>query len=139
MARSTIVCKWLLIGLSPFGGLLVHARDLSFEARVVAERAIELVYHTHRIGSDRAFEDTLSRELLERKVREYLRQSAALVELWNVPVTAESLERELARIATDTQMPERLGEVFEALGNDAFLVQECFVRPILVERLTRNL
>jgi N-acetylneuraminic acid mutarotase len=35
-------------------------------------------------------------------------------------------------------MPERLTEIYQALDNDPFLVMECFVRPVLVERLGRN-
>jgi N-acetylneuraminic acid mutarotase len=35
-------------------------------------------------------------------------------------------------------MPERLQELYAALGNDPFLIKECLVRPALVDRLTRN-
>jgi|SRR5947208_2883797 len=35
-------------------------------------------------------------------------------------------------------MPERLRELYEALGNDSFLIQECLARPILVSRRTQS-
>lgn len=37
-----------------------------------------------------------------------------------------------------TRMPERLRELYAALGNDLLLIQECLVRPVLVDRLSRN-
>jgi hypothetical protein len=35
-------------------------------------------------------------------------------------------------------MPERLTELFAALGNDPFVIKECLARPALVDRLTHN-
>ena len=44
------------------------------------------------------------------------------------------------RMARHTRQPEVLRELFEALGNDPFVIAECFARPLLAERLisTRN-
>ena len=42
------------------------------------------------------------------------------------------------RIAEKTQFPERLGEIYAALGNDPVLVQECYVLPVLADRLSRS-
>src|SRR6266403_1145374 len=42
------------------------------------------------------------------------------------------------RIAQHTKQPEVLRELFEALGNDPFVVAECLARPILSERLTAD-
>jgi hypothetical protein len=39
------------------------------------------------------------------------------------------------RMAKHTKQPELLNELFEALGNDAFLIAECLARPALAERL----
>ena len=38
------------------------------------------------------------------------------------------------RMARDTKQPEVLRELFEALGNDPFVIAECLARPTLVER-----
>src|SRR5258705_4275605 len=39
------------------------------------------------------------------------------------------------RMAENTRQPEVLQELFEALGNDPFVIAECLARPILAERL----
>ena len=39
------------------------------------------------------------------------------------------------RMAQHTKQPEVLRKVFEALGNDPFLIAECLARPVLSERL----
>ena len=38
------------------------------------------------------------------------------------------------RMARDTKQPEVLRELFEALGNDPFVIAECLARPVLAER-----
>lgn len=121
--------------LSPISG---YARDLGFEERVQAQEAIERVYYSHQIGTTHRFEETVPRELLEGKVQKYLKQSAALEQYWGTPVTAEMLRAEMNRIVRDTKMPSRLMEIYSALGNDPFLVEECLARPSLVDRLSRN-
>ena len=35
-------------------------------------------------------------------------------------------------------MPDRIREMYAAIGNDPFLIQECIARPALVDRLTRG-
>src|SRR5437667_6972079 len=83
-------------------------RDLTFEDRVKAQEAIERVYYLHQIGATRPFEEAVPRELLERKVRSYLKGAELLDLFWHTPVTAESLRQELQRIARGTRMPNRL-------------------------------
>ncbi len=62
----------------------------------------------------------------------------ALEELWSTPVTAEALQAELNRIARSTRFPERLQEIYAALGEDPVIIQECFARQSLVDRLARG-
>jgi hypothetical protein len=38
-------------------------------------------------------------------------------------------------MARNTKRPEVLHELFEALGNDPFVIAECLARPVLSERL----
>jgi len=113
-------------------------RSVTFTERVAAQEAIERVYLRHRIGALPATDAPVRREVLERKVRTYLGQSAALELLWRQPVTAEALRGELERIAWDTRFPDRLQEIYDALGRDSVLIQECFARPVLVDRIARS-
>ena len=43
------------------------------------------------------------------------------------------------RMAQHTKQPEVLRELFEALGNDPFVIAECLARPVLAERLVTDL
>jgi N-acetylneuraminic acid mutarotase len=113
-------------------------RELSFEDRVRAQEAIERVYYAHQIGATRPFEEAVPRLVLEKKVRNYLAQSMALDRLWRTPVTAEALWQETERMARQSRLPERLEDLYAALGRDPFLIQECLVRPALVDRLARR-
>ncbi len=113
-------------------------RELSFEQRVKAQEAIERVYYFHQLETTEPFEKAVPRSVLEAKVARYLKQSAALEQVWKTPVSAEMLRREWERIAGETRLPERLLEIYAALDRDPVLIQECFVRPALVDRLVRN-
>jgi len=114
------------------------SRNLTFEERVNAQAAIESVYYRHQLGAKLPFRDAVPRAVLEAKVRNVLRQSAALASRFHTAVTDEMLERELARIAQGSRMPERLLELYAALDNDPFLVKECLARATLVDRLTHD-
>jgi hypothetical protein len=114
------------------------ARDLTFEERVKAQEAIERVYYSHQIGATKRFEEAVPRSVLEKKVTTYLKQSVALDTIWHTPASAEMLRNELERIARDTRFPERLKEIYAALGHDSFLVEECFARPEVVDRMARS-
>jgi hypothetical protein len=122
--------------LLAFGPTLT--RDLSFEERVRAQRSIEQFYYAHQTGAPRPFEDAVPRAVIEKKVRTYLAQSAALDKFWHTPITAEMLQKESERIARSSRMPDRLKELYAALGNDVFLFQETVARQTLVDRLTRS-
>ena len=131
---------WLILALSlPLAGnTAVGNHPLTLEDRVEIQAAIERVHYSYRVGATRTFEEAVPRGVLERKVRKYLKQSAALDRIWNRPVTAEALSRELERIAGSTVFPQRLQQVYNALDNDSFLIQETFARQTLVDRLTRS-
>jgi len=136
MRHATCV---LLAFLGPAG--LAHVpgqRNLTFEDRVTAQAAIERVYYGHQLETKVPFARAVPREVLEAKVQRALQQSAALERYWHTSVTDEMLERELARMAQGSRMPERLLELYAALDNDEVLVKECLARATLVDRLTRN-
>ncbi|HEX4823484.1 MAG TPA: hypothetical protein VFV19_04195 [Candidatus Polarisedimenticolaceae bacterium] len=113
-------------------------RTLTFEDRVRAQEAIERVYYRHQIGTTKPFEEAVPRSVLEAKVRKSLEETAALQTYWKTSVTDLMLDRELERMANGTRMPERLTELYAALGNDAFLIKETLVRATLVDRLVHN-
>src|SRR5882762_1700635 len=122
-------------------------RTLTFAERVAYQRAIEDVYWRHRTwprdGGERpdpkpSLDAVISQAQLEKKVSDYLRNSQALEDYWQRPITAEQLQAEMDRMATHTRQPEVLRELFEALGNDPFVIGECLARPALAERLVTN-
>ena len=119
-------------------GATAYARDLTFDERVAAQRAIERVYYSHQIGTTKSFDETIPATLLENKVSAYLRKGTLLEHFWGTPLTSSMLSAEMNRILQSTQFPDRLREIFAALGNDSFMIQECFVRPVFVDRLVRD-
>src|SRR5207244_4557737 len=70
---------------------------------------------------------------------DYLRDSQALEDYWQRPITPDQLQAEMERIAGHTKQPAVLREIFAALGNDPFLIAECLARPVLAERLITEL
>jgi N-acetylneuraminic acid mutarotase len=128
---------FLVLGVTG-GGASEHNRTLTFEDRVGAQEAIERVDYSHQIGATRRFEEAVPREVIESKVRRSLKLSVALEAYWNAPVTAAMLDGETRRLAQRTRLPERLQEIYAALGNDSFLFEECYARQVLVERLARE-
>ena len=121
-------------------GLAVSAGpgELSFKDRVDAQEAIERAYHSHQIGAKEQLDEQLLRSIAARKVRTYLKQLVLLEKFWNTRITAEALSAEMRRIVRNTGLPDRLEQIYASLGNDSLLIQECFVRPILAERLSRR-
>jgi hypothetical protein len=121
------------------------ALELTFSERVAYQTAIEDVYWRHRIwpdtnlGSKPPLDKVMSQADIGKKVTDYLRNSQALEDYWQKPVTAEQLRAEMERMASHTRQPEVLQELFDALGNDPFVIAECLARPILTERLTADL
>src|SRR5438034_457455 len=117
---------------------------LTFEQRVVYQRAIEEVYWRHRIwpkerpDSKPSLDAVMPQAQLEEKVADYLSNSQALEDSYHRPITAEQLQAEMNRMAKHTKQPEVLRELFEALGNDPFVVAECLARPTLAERLVKD-
>ncbi len=130
---SSIVAGTLLGFFRPETQAGVSQRTLTFEERVAYQRAIEEVYWHHRLwprnGGERPdpkppLDAVISQAQLETKVRDYLRNSQALEDYWQRPITAEQLQAEMDRMAHHTKQPEVLRELFEALGNDPFVIAE---------------
>jgi len=105
-------------------------RTLTFAKRVAYQRTIEDVYWRHRIWPKErpdpkpSLDAVVSREQLQNKVTDYLRKSQALEDYWQRPITSEQLQAEMERMAQHTKQPDVLRELFEALGNDPFVIAE---------------
>jgi N-acetylneuraminic acid mutarotase len=112
------------------------ARELTFEERVAAEEKIQRVSYAHQVGTTRPFEQAVPRAFLEPKVRAFLERADALERFWRTRIDEEALLREWQRIERESQYPDRLREIYRALGNDPMRIAECFVRPVLTQRLT---
>ncbi len=151
----TLVLWTTGVGLMATGTLLAFFRSeanskppettLTFAERVAYQRAVEEVYWRHRIWPKErpdpkpSLDVVISQRQLEKKVTDYLRKSLALQDCWQRPITAEQLQAEIDRMAEQTKKPEALRELFDALGNDPFIVAECLARPALSDRLTAEL
>ena len=122
----------------------VSPRTLTFAERVAYQRAIEEIYWRYRVwpkerrDSKPSLDAVMSHAKLEKKVADYLRKSQALEDYWQRPITSEQLQAEMERMAKHTRQPEVLRELFEALGNDPFVIAECLARPALADRLLTN-
>jgi hypothetical protein len=120
-------------------------RTLSFSERVAYQRAIEDVYWRHRIWPNErgdpkpSLGSVMSQAQLEKKVAAYLRDSEMLQRFRNGPITADQLQAEMDRMASHTKDPDVLREIFQALGNNAFVIAECLARPVLAEDLLRKI
>ena len=131
-------------GLPSSSSAWARFATLTFEERVSYQRAIEDVYWRHRIWPKErpdpkpSLDAIVSQAQLEKKVKDYLRKSQALEDYWQRLITAEQLQAEMDRMAKYTRPPEVLRELFEALGNDAFVIAECLARPVLMERLFQS-
>jgi Galactose oxidase, central domain len=119
-------------------------RTFTFAERVTYQRAIEEVYWRHRIWPKErpdpkpSLDAVMTQAQLEKKVADYLRKSQALEDYWRHPITAEQLQTEMDRMTQHTRQPMVLRELFEALGNDPFVIAECLARPALAESLLTN-
>jgi hypothetical protein len=118
--------------------------ELSFEERLAAHRAIEEVTWRHRIWPDPGrpkppLREILPDALLRARVLDSLKKTNALETYWGQVLGPEELQAELDRIASRTQAPELLEELFRALGNDPNLAAECIARPALADRWIRAL
>ena len=119
----------------------IWPRTLTFAERVSYQRAIEEIYWRHRIWPKEnpnpkpPLNAVMPQAQLEEKVEDYLRDSQAVEDYYREPLSAKQLQTEMERIVSQTKRPEVLRELFQALGNDPFVIAECLARPVLAERM----
>jgi hypothetical protein len=108
------------------------AFSITLTERIQAQEKIERVYYNHRIWPETnhapkpPFEELVPRSVIEQKVFDSLKKSP----------THEMLQAEMDRIARTTQDPAMLRELFAVLNNDALLIAEILVRPIVADHQT---
>src|SRR5262245_23642619 len=95
------------------------AASISLEDRIAAQRAIERVYYAHQLQTSRPFDEAIPARIIRAKALRGLELTIALERYWRTDVTPEMLDAEAERMRRHTRMPERLQELFDALGNDS--------------------
>ena len=141
ISTTPLAYSWIGAGRA---GVHTEQRSLTFEERVVYQRAIEEVYWRHRIWPEEnpepkpSLDQVMPLSTIGEKVEDYLRQSEALEAYWQRPITGEQLQAEMDRMARQTKRPEMLEELWAALGHDPFVIAECLARPVLANRLIRS-
>ncbi len=85
-----------------------------------------------------ALDEVSSESVIAAKVNKSLQLSLAQELFWQRPITPLQLQAEIERMAQQSTQPEMLGELWQALDNDPFLVAECLALPLLAERLAHS-
>lgn len=119
----------MLLAVFPF-----DSKADEYAPRCIDRAAIERVYHSHRIGTTRSFEDLMPPPLIEQLVKLDEAKESALRTIYHLDVTPEMLAAEVLRIQTTTRAPEVLAEIKHALGDDAKRFANAMARPLIVER-----
>ncbi len=145
MTKRIVCLLVILLTFATAGTVEASARpELTFDQRVEAQRAIEEVYWRHRLWPDQnekpkpSLSEVLPDEAIRERVTDYLEKSAALERFWSRPLTGEQLQAEINRMQRNSKDARRLRALFEALGDDPFLIAECLARPALVDRLAHD-
>ncbi|MEJ5165896.1 MAG: hypothetical protein WHV67_02585 [Thermoanaerobaculia bacterium] len=126
------------------GQNILANQNLTMEQRIKAQEAIERVYYEKRIWPKEnpnpkpPFEEVITQEILRNKVEDYIKKSILLEEIWQRPITGEQLQAEMDRMVKNTKDPETLKKLFDALGDDPYLIAETLARQTLADRLIRN-
>ena len=117
---------------------------LTFAKRVTYQRAIEEVYWRHRIWPQERHDAKPSLEAVTSTGEIETKYAITCrIRTWS-RITGSSrsvlsnCRREMERMAQHTRNPEMLRELFQALGNDPFVIAECLARPALSQRLVND-
>src|ERR1043166_5467201 len=95
-----------------FGANPKQSPTLSFADRVAYQRAIEDIYWRHRIwpntnpGPKPSLDAVMSPAQIEQEVENYLRNSQAVEDYWQRPISADQLQTEMERMASHTKQPK---------------------------------
>lgn len=121
-----------LLALTPV--LRTNGSDNAATDRV----AIEEVYHRHRIGPKKSFNEAIPSAQIEALVKRDARNEYVLKSIYHVEITPAMIDAEVQRINASTHAPEMLAEIKAALGNDPARFARSVARPIVVARTLRD-
>ena len=142
----TLVCLAILVPqlfaqkANPTTAHTAKRRLLTLEQRVHYQGAIEQVYWRYRTWPKEnpqpkpSLDKLLPPSAVQAKVQDYLTKSQALEAMWNRPITEDLLRAEVNRITRDTRRRGMLQELWAALDNDPYVIEECLARTSLVNR-----
>ena len=140
-ATCSILCATLLGSSQSRGPTNPSPRTLTFADRVAYQRAIEDVYWRHRIWPKErpdpkpSLDAVMSQAQLEKKVEDYLRNSQALEDYWQRPITAEQLQAEMERMASTPNSPKCCANSLKRLGTIPLSSRSVWRGPCWSERL----
>ncbi len=112
--------------------------------RVICQQEIEAFYQELRIQNltknttKTSSNVNLKIQKLTDKVLKSVKMEQALIELYQVEITLDSLQEDLDRMIRRSQDTEHLKALFQLLNNDPNTIAECISRPYLVERNIRK-
>jgi len=121
-----------------------HNPELSFEDRVYYQTEIEKLYYQNRTWPKEnptlkpAFSEILTQQIIQERVLDSLKKSAALEKYWDTSIGAKELQAEINRMAGVTKRPDMLKKLWAVMKNDPEIIAECFARSALVDRLIRS-
>ncbi len=124
--------------------LAAPTSDLDLTTRAALLREVEAVRHGHRAWPDAndaarpALETLAPAGFFLDKAADSVRKSLALEHFWGRAITGAELQAEMDRMVRSSKQPDRLAEIFAALGNDPRLIAEVVARPLLADRRIRE-
>ena len=142
MKRLLLVLSLSFLACSAGASTFNH--NLSLADRIAYQKVMDEVFWKHTIwpASNPQPKPTLrimiSDSEIRSKVEQYLIKSEALASFWHRPITPEQMQAEMDRMARETQDARLLREIWKALGDDPYVIAECFARPILVARISER-
>ena len=77
----------------------------------------------------------LTTNQIYQKVTQNLNKERLLLENYNIELSDDLIQKELNRIVKDTHKPQKLNKLFSLFHHDPQQIAECFIRPILVDKL----
>jgi len=113
-AVCSMITGTLLAFFHPEAPAKASDRMLTFGERVAYQRAIEDVYWRHRTWPKEnskakpSLDEVMSAQQIEKKVEDYLRDSQALEDYWQRPITPDQLQAEMG---LDGQPNGHLGRI----------------------------
>jgi hypothetical protein len=136
MIRTSLITLGTLIAFGGASNSVASTRTSPMDDRIRDLAVVERVYYEHRDGVSMPFDQAVTRNVLEAKALAQMNRERELEHAAGIRITPDMLRDEWSRIRSHTRFPDRLVELETALGNDPARIEEAFVRPILVERLT---